>query len=303
MFTRKETKILHLSPGLGLVSLLKCFIDILYRLCFCPFRLRWQFNEGKTTPARFTKDGWWVQKVFYFLGLAVAIFYCLKDIRYSELQQSSRNPEQYFQIVYKLTTLSSIIHFCALFMSRSNQTAFLNIANFMTNTKENYFPQSCQKLVNRLNISFVVFSGGYILNGFITLFMGNYASYSDTAGSSWWSEMVNEGRTIFFLQCSNVNQTRMSVSFEYILFGIAGFTGIFYRLKQNFIRYCCGFITKWLKLELTSFQAHDPSLRKGLLARCSDHILGCNENIYDKLASNLEGPNSFRETPKLFGNN
>lgn len=215
-----------------LLSFLKYFIDCLHFLCFCPFRLKLQYPDGRGfTHLQFKKGGWWIQKGFYFVGIILAVLCCVKDIRFSDIK-GSKNPKQHFQIVYKITILASIIYFAVLLWSKANN--LVKVANFLLNSNEHFLPSPSRKLMFQFIATFTVLTFMYLGNGFITLFIGNYSSYAESTGSQWWLTMADEGRSMLFLHSLNG-----TASHSKGFFGTVGILGVYYRYGlQQFLCRC-----------------------------------------------------------------
>lgn len=208
----------QISPHFGLHSCLQYFLNILYILCFCPFRLKVYHENGAVT--RFKKEKWWFQSACHILLAILATLYCVKDLRFTAW--NSRNPDQYFRIVYKITILPSVVHFATCFWT--SPESFVNIVNFIINSKNNCLPSPSGKHTVTLTILFIAFAGVFVGNGFVTLFVGNYGSFTGPTNISWWTIMVHEGQLEIFLD----SREPLNYPTE-VVFGIIGITGIFYR--------------------------------------------------------------------------
>lgn len=210
---------------LGLLPFLKNLIDFLYIIGYCPFRLKSHTDKKIVTLPKLKKEGWWVQNIFCLVTAMIATMYCIKDLRFTTIK-ISQNPDHYFRIIFKITVLASVVHFKFF---RTGSENFVKLANFVINSNKNNLPIPDPKHVVGPVVFFIVLSVMFVANGILTLFAGNYTSYSEPLNISWWSRMASEGHGILFITAEDATPNHGMSVWEQTIFGIIGFGGIFYR--------------------------------------------------------------------------
>lgn len=218
------------SDELNLASFVKHTIDCMYFVGVCPFRLRIHSFKGMT-PNNFqiTIQKARLQTMFTVAYTCTALLASIGDFRESNLK-NARSPNPYFNRIYRIVAILTVIHSSAQFWYDSNE--FANLASFILQSKENGLPLPNPKLLKRLRVFGFIISGLYVLITMTTFIIGLGLSEGPFAGFS----VSQRGRYVLFLENEPAfNKTgtatlqNLTITYQDVFFGVIGATGMFYK--------------------------------------------------------------------------
>lgn len=183
------------SEKAELVNFLKCFINLMYFLGVCPFRLVW----SKNSFPQVILIRRWLQSMLCVINTVATLICCMGQIRASNFVHSKKPPD-YFRLLYQILLIPELLLWTKLLWLNSER--IVHSINFILNSKNN-FPTLNRKAAKNMKVLATTVFALTALIAVATVFTSSYQSFfrrSAVSRQTWWFKMIWEGKLNFFVQ-------------------------------------------------------------------------------------------------------
>lgn len=212
-------------------NFLKIYIDIVFCLCVCPFRLKLGCEENKE-KLRYIIRSYWPQKICCALTTFLGFLWIARAAwdEISSFEMSAR-PGSYFEVVFEIVNV--IQKLATLLMYWFAQQNFLAIVNFILNEHNGLAPDQmaisspaaiCLYLPY-LIISVLGFTSGHGLR--------NLNSNSRWNFMAWWESVKCTSRYVYSFQDRSFYGNCAGNGTSDVIFGVLGIIGLFQRFAMH----------------------------------------------------------------------